>query len=127
MAKTIPIDQLAKAVTDALNEYSNVCAEDMKVCIQDTAKQVQKDIKSGAPARTGKYKKSWANKKTAESSTGLQVTVYSRNRYQLAHLLEKGHAKRNGGRVQAYPHIAPAEQAGNEKLLNDIQKKLSLS
>lgn len=126
MAKTVPIGQLAKAVTDALEEYSNVCAEDMKVCIQGTAKSVQKDIKAGAPVRTGKYKKSWTNKKTAETSTTLHVTIYSKNRYQLTHLLEKGHAKRNGGRVAAIPHIAPAEQAGNEKLLNDIKKKLSL-
>jgi hypothetical protein len=52
----------------------------------------------------------------------LQQTVYSPNRYMLAHLLEKGHAKRGGGRVRAIPHIAPAEEAGIEMLEGLIEK-----
>ena len=42
----------------------------------------------------------------------------------LSHLLENGHAKRGGGRVQAIPHIKPAEQAGIEKLEEDIERAL---
>jgi hypothetical protein len=53
------------------------------------------------------------------------MTVHSKNRYQIAHLLEHGHAKRGGGRVAAIPHIAPAEQHGEEMLESLIEKALS--
>jgi hypothetical protein len=53
------------------------------------------------------------------------MTVHSRNRYRLAHLLEKGHAKRGGGRVQGKSHIAPAEKNGEELLENLIRKAIS--
>ena len=85
---------------------------------------VKKDIGANAPRLTGKYAKSWRTKKTKETSTELEVTVYSPSRYMLAHLLEHGHAKRNGGRVRAIPHIAPAEEAAEEALLRDIERGL---
>ena len=60
-----------------------------------------------------------------QPDNSLQMTVHSKNRYQLSHLLEHGHAKRGGGRVVGKPHIAPAEQNGEELLENLIRKALS--
>jgi hypothetical protein len=71
------------------------------------------------------YAKSWTTKKMAENSHTLQMTVHSKNRYQLAHLLENGHAKRGGGRVEGKPHIAPAEKNGELLLESLIKKELS--
>ena len=85
---------------------------------------MRNEIRAGAPSRTGAYAKSWSVKNTKESSHAFEVTVYSRNRYQLAHLLEFGHAKRGGGRVSGRAHIAPAEQAGIEQLERDIERSI---
>ena len=88
------------------------------------SKTVKKDIQANAPKRTGRYKKSWAIKKTAESSNSLTMTVHSKDRYQIAHLLEHGHAKRGGGRVAGREHIAPAEEKGNRELVQKIERGL---
>ena len=59
-----------------------------------------------------------------ETSQSLELTVYSKNRYQLAHLLEFGHAKRGGGRVAGKSHIAPAEEKGVRQLEEEIERSL---
>ena len=121
MSRTIKIDQLAEAVNEELEEYSKLTAVSMKVAVTKAGNSVRKDIGANAPVKSGRYAKSWRTKKTRESSTKLEVTVYSPTRYMLAHLLEHGHAKRGGGRVKAIPHIAPAEEAAEEQLMKDIE------
>jgi len=125
MARTVRIDQLADAINEALQEYADLAAEDMKECIQDAGKTVKKEISSAAPRDTGKYRKSWRTQKTFEDSTRLTVTVHSPRRYFLTHLLENGHAKRGGGRISARPHIAPAEEKGEAQLVRDLERKLA--
>lgn len=124
MSRTIPIDQLADEVMKGLTEYADLATEDLKKAVQDAGNSVKKQISATAPKDTGAYAKSWAVKKVQETSDSLTVVVHSKNRYQLAHLLEFGHAKRGGGRVAGKPHIAPAEQAGIKKLEDDIKRAL---
>ena len=124
MGKTIKPEQLTKEVMDGLEEYAELAVDVMKKEIQETGKVVKKQIEQTAPRKSGRYAKSWAVKKTAESSNSLEVMVHSRNRYMLTHLLENGHAKRGGGRVRAIPHIAPAEELGAQELEKRIERAL---
>ena len=124
MGRKVKIDQLAQAVEQELEEYKKLTASQMKKAVNDAGNTVKKEINASAPVKTGKYAKSWRSKKTLETSSRLEVTVYSPSRYMLAHLLEHGHAKRGGGRVRAIPHIAPAEEAGEEKLMADLELAL---
>lgn len=123
-SQKVSIDQLASAVMDGLNEYAELTADKVKKAVKSAGNTVKQDINASAPVRTGKYAGSWRTKTTKESSQSLEVTVYSPWRYMLAHLLEHGHAKRNGGRTRAIPHIAPAEEHGEEELLQDIERAL---
>ena len=107
-----------------LEEYNKLSSEAVKAAVERAGKTVREGIKSGAPVKTGKYKKSWRVRKTRETSTALAVTVYSPSRYMLTHLLEYGHAKRGGGRARAFPHIAPAEEVGAKQLEHDIERVL---
>ena len=124
MGKTIPIDELANVINEGLKEYADLATEEVKGAVRKSAKAVKDQINGSAPVRTGRYAKSWKVKTTAESANGLEQTVYSPTRYMLSHLLEKGHAKRGGGRVRAIPHIAPAEEMGIEMFEGLIEKAL---
>ena len=118
------IDQMAHVIMEGLQEYADLATEDMKAAVKKAGNKAKSDVQAGAPVMTGKYKKSWAVKTTKENANAMEVTVHSRNRYQLAHLLEFGHAKRGGGRTRAFPHIAPAEEAAAELLEKEVEAAL---
>ena len=124
MAKRIQIGELADTVMDMLNEYADTAADDMKQAVKSAGKTVKDEIKNHAPTDTGKYAKSWSVKNMGETAHSIQLTVHSRNRYQIAHLLEHGHAKRGGGRVAGRSHIVPAEEAGIKELESEIERCL---
>ena len=119
------IDDLASEVMKGLNEYAELADVSMKKAVRKTATAVKNEISANAPKKSGRYRKSWTARKTRENSHTLEMTVHSKDRYQIAHLLEHGHAKRNGGRVEGIPHIAPAEEHGEEMLESLIEEALS--
>lgn len=123
-SRKVQIDGLADAVMEGLLEYNDLAADTVKKAVKAAGTTVRNEIRQNAPVKSGRYAKSWTSKTTAESSSSMQVTVYSPSRYMLAHLLEHGHAKRGGGRVRAIPHIAPAEEVGEEQLEHDILRGL---
>ena len=124
MAGSVNIGQMADVIMKGLNEYAELATEDMKKAVRRTGTMVRKEISDNAPVNTGEYAKSWTAKKVKETASSLTVVVHSKNRYQLAHLLEYGHALRNGGRYEGKVHIAPAEELGKKKLLQKIEKAL---
>ncbi len=124
MSDRVRIDQLAAAVMEGLAEYADLAADDLKIAVKKAGNEVKKDIQANAPKDTGAYAKSWAVKNVRETSHSIELVVHSRNRYQLSHLLEFGHAKRGGGRVPGKAHIAPAEEKAGRTLEQEIEKAL---
>ncbi len=117
-------DQLSDEVMKGLLEYADLAASDMKKAVKKTGQDVRKELRDTSPKDTGAYSRSWTSKVTEETANTLQVTVYLKKRWQLAHLLEYGHAKRGGGRVPAQPHIEPAQEKGIKKLEEEIRRAL---
>ena len=120
----VSIDNMAAEIMKGLMEYKDLATADMKTAVRKAGRTVKKDIQANAPKKTGAYSKSWTVKTTKETSESLELTVYSPKKYQLAHLLELGHAIRGGGRTKAVPHIAPAEESAVKELESDIRKAL---
>ena len=124
MTRKVKPDGMADAIMEELSQYSKMAADDMKKAINEAGKTAKNEIEKNAPRRTGRYKRSWRIKKMKETSDSLEITVHSKDRYQIAHLLENGHAKRNGGRVMGTPHIKDAQETAEKQLMDDIERAL---
>jgi len=117
------IDNLADAVVKELAEYSQEVVDATKEECVAVAKDTVQQLKTTSPKRSGKYARGWRQKTTFEDKGNIRVTVYN-TRYMLTHLLENGHAKVNGGRVNGIPHIAPAEQKAGQLLEEKVKVRL---
>ena len=120
MAKKIPIDRLSAEINKILTDYGEQVQENVDEAAQRVAKAGVKAVKGNAKSSfsgTGKYAAGWTSKfeKGRLSSQGI---IYNGKLPGLPHLLEHGHANRNGGRTPGRPHIAPVEQ----KIIEDFVK-----
>ena len=115
---TIDISDLAKEINKTLVEYTDEVVEKVEKSADKRTKEGVKLLKQRSPKDTGEYARSWTRKKR---KTGY---VIHNKKYQLTHLLEKGHAKVGGGRVQAYPHIAPVEKQIVEGYIKDVEEAI---
>ena len=125
-SRKVSIDQLADAVNVGLEEYADLAVTEMKAAVRSVSNTVKNEIKANSPRGTSKkhYADGWATKVTSEDSHSLNITIYNKSKPGLTHLLEHGHALRQGGRASAYPHIAPAEQNGIALLESKIAEAL---
>jgi hypothetical protein len=107
----INIDQLAAEIARGLAEYSQDVVEKVNVSSEKVGKAAVKQLKQTSPKRYGNYAKSWTMKTEPEVGQPHKRIVHVKApHYRLAHLLEYGHAKVGGGRVEGRPHIGPAEE-----------------
>jgi ElaB/YqjD/DUF883 family membrane-anchored ribosome-binding protein len=119
----VKVDDLAKTVEQTLSDYADDVNDIVRQEIKDAGKEAVKELKEKSPKRTGKYAKRWQSTVQKETAVGAEVVVHNKI-YGLTHLLEKGHAKRGGGRVAGIPHIAPVEEEITGKLSGEIEKEL---
>lgn len=126
MSKKVKVDNLASAILKELEEYKDFTDEAVDKGVSETAKDAVKKLQNAHPQGSGQYgswdksyNKGWTIKKTKRDK---KATVHNATDYQLTHLLEKGHAKVNGGRTRAFPHIAPVAEECEDALIKNIKK-----
>ena len=96
-------------VVDILNDYSRDIQKGIEEDGNQVAKNAVSELKNTSPKRTGDYRKGWKKKKE-EGFQSFTYIIHNATNYQLTHLLEKPHLKRNGGLTTPKVHIAPVEQ-----------------
>lgn len=122
MAK-IKIDQLAAEIAKGLAEYSQDVVEKVNVSSEKVGKAAVKKLKQTSPKKTGKYAKSWTmSTEKAIGQPDLRIIHVKAPHYRLAHLLEYGHAKVGGGRVEGRPHIRPAEEEVIREFTREVEE-----
>ncbi|KOS25490.1 prophage pi2 protein 37 [Bacillus anthracis] len=113
------IDTLANDIARELQRYAKQVEEKIEDEKEKVANNLVNELKQKSPKKTGKYAKGWRKKKE-----GNAIIVHNALKPQLTHLLEKGHAKANGGRVPAKVHIAPAEEKAKNELIERVERAI---
>lgn len=113
MARTTT--DLAAEVERILAEYGDEVNEKMGEVVNKLAQKGAKQLRATSPVdasapRSGAYAKGWTVEKDGKKHRQLRhsATIYNKEP-GLPHLVEKGHALRQGGRSPAKPHIKQVE------------------
>lgn len=124
MAK-ISVDQLAAEIAKGLAEFSQDVVEKVNESSKKVGKAAVKKLKQTSPKKTGKYAKSWTmSTEKAFGQPDLRIIHVKAPHYRLAHLLEYGHAKVGGGRVEGRPHIGPAEEEVIREFTREVEEAI---
>lgn len=126
MAK-VTIDNLGAEIQRILKEYGT----DVENIAEDALKEVGKTglsaLKSSSRSSfggKGEYARGWKLKEEKAGLGGYKITLHNAKMPGLPHLLEYGHAKTGGGRVNGREHIAPVEKEMIDSIQDLIKAKL---
>lgn len=108
-------------INQYLMDYTEEVNEGIKQIAEELGKEGVAELKNASPNRKGKYAKSWRVKKDI-GKTYVNITLHSFKYYNLTHLLEFGHATKNGKRTKAKPHIKPVEERINKEFEDRIKQ-----
>lgn len=124
MPKRVPIDRLTQEVDKILQEYGEDVQYNLDEIVKQMAKKGARTLQQESKGKFEgtKYYKSWTSK-TETKRTSAQGVIYSKIP-GLPHLLEYGHALRQGGRTTGRPHIKPVEEALVREFESKVKSKL---
>ena len=119
----IGMDGLEKVIDQELDDYIKETTSIMREVVEEVTDNAVDTLKISSPLKTGKYARGWKSKTTSDSSTGLTKSIHNRTP-GLTHLLENGHAKQNGGRVEGQKHIEIVEKSAVKSLEDKLKQRL---
>ena len=121
---SVKVGDFSRAFEAEMIKYSTAIEKEIDAMTDSVAKDAVKELKevskSTFTARSQRtYYQGWASKNENVRHRSRRI-IYHKTKPGLPHLLEHGHAKRNGGRVAGKIHIKPVE----EKLIKEYEKNV---
>lgn len=124
MTKIKP-DSLGYEIAKILTEYK----DEIDDVVIDTTNEVIKEAKNeliqvSPKGETGEYSAGWKVSLSQKGSSFFSRAVWNKTHYRLTHLLEFGHATKNGSHTKAQPHIRPTEEKYKCKFVDEFERKV---
>ena len=128
----VSIEEMAAFITKELANYSDEVAETTIDEIKNVTKEALGTLKTHSKIPIGRgvygkknklkgkkyghYKDGFYSKNTIKSvgkNKGYFAMTVANRKWQIGHLLERGHAKRGGGRTREFPHWIDAQKVAD--------------
>ena len=107
-----------------LAKYGDDVTEATRRLVKRAGNEARDKLKQTSPRDTGQYAEGWTSGEYTWTALGAEITVYHAKKPGVAHLLENGHAKQNGGRAPAKVHIKPVEEEVGRELEKNIRQAI---
>lgn len=135
MIKHSTIETFAKDFVDIMKSYTDDVVEGITTEAKDTAEtgaEMLRNVRMPDASKSGsarpmkrrqwnRYSNSWAVKER-EGTNFYHASIHNKRHYRLTHLLEYGHATRNGTTTRAFRHIEPIDIYCVERIEKNIPK-----
>ena len=106
-----------------LTDYEQRTIPEIATIADSVAKEAV-NMLHGAYPNGSAYNAGWTSKSQNTGTDYVRIIHGKAPTYQLAHLLEFGHATRNGGRVGGITHIKPIEEWATAEFERRLREKL---
>lgn len=119
----VKIENLNKVIMEELTLYTDKVKEKVDKCTEESMKKLVKETKDTAPV--GHRKKHYKSKITSKKlDKGRYLWYVKAPDYRLSHLLENGHALRNGGRTRGTHFIGKANDLIQKEYEENLKKEI---
>ena len=130
-SKKVGVIDLEAALKEILDKFGDECYTVLGTAVDQVADEAVTMLQTGGSyGGTGAYNRDWRADDDTVGRFSKKKIVHNADHYRLAHLLEKGHAIRNGtgrtyGSTRAFPHIKPTEEWVKQELPRKVEELIT--
>ena len=122
--KKVAINDLSKEIANILEDYKIETDEKVVKLVNKVIKNAKIDLVKNSPKNTGDYASGWSITIGQKGINFFSKVIYNKKHYRLTHLLEFGHATRDGDNTISQPHVRHIENQYKEEFINELGDEL---